>query len=409
MPSPDCLTSDLVTRLVKGTLRGPEDERASAHLETCADCQRKVSEAMGDDVAPTWPLQALAPGTRVSTFVIGECLGEGPGGTLYQADDPVHRRPVVVKFLRPDRPAELVRDEQGLTRLTHPNVVNVIDAGVHENAAYVVLERVEGQRLDEWLEERARPWREVLDVFLDAARGLAAAHAVGIVHRDFKPENVVVGRDRRARITNFGLAKAAPRPSQAMAAAGAGASAGHDELASSSPAGTPAYMAPEQFRGRPADARTDQFAFCVALYRALYGQQPFDPVWSREQREGRRTPLGSVHFSLLVKSLDRTTLINFAREVIGGNVRPAPAGTDVPGWLEGVVWRGLRTDPEDRYRSMEVLVADAEESLVGSATGGLANVTRRRTMRAAAIVGGVGVLALLGALAWSLGRSQARK
>jgi serine/threonine-protein kinase len=267
------------------------------------------------------------------------------------------------------------------------------------------MELVEGQRLDEWLEERARTWREVLDVFVDAAHGLAAAHAQELVHRDFKPENVLVGRDGRARITNFGLAKATPRPSQVAAASAANAAAAaKGELAASSPAGTPAYMAPEQFRGRPADARSDQFSFCVSLYRALYGQQPFDPEWAAAQAQagGRRTPLGSVHFSLLVKALDRTTMINFAKEVIGGNVRPAPSGTDVPGWLEGVVWRGLRTDPDDRYASMEVLLGDVEQGLEGSVVRTQAGLTRRSSLKkVAAIAGGAGVLALLGMLAWS--------
>jgi hypothetical protein len=160
-------------------------------------------------------------------------------------------------------------------------------------------------------------------------------------------------------------------------------------------------MAPEQFRGRPADPRTDQFSFCVALYRALYRQQPFDPQWSAEQPAGRKTPLGSVHFSLLVKSLDRTTLINFAKEVIGGNVRPAPAGSDVPGWLEGVVWRGLHSDPDDRYLSMEALLADVEESLDGGRARGQ-GLSRRgslaRVAKVAVLAGGVGVLALLGLL-----------
>jgi serine/threonine protein kinase len=269
------------------------------------------------------------------------------------------------------------------------------------------MEQVAGQRLDEWLTERPRTWGEVLDVFRDAARGLAAAHAQGLVHRDFKPENVVVARDGRARITNFGLAQARPRPSQVTAAVGGPAAKG--ELVKSSSAGTPAYMAPEQFRGRPADARSDQFSFCVALYRALYGQQPFDPDWAVSQvhEAGRRTPLGSVHFSLLVKSLDRTTLINFAKEVIGGNLRPPPAGTTVPSWLEGVVWRGLRTDPEDRYLSMDGLLADIAQGLGDSSVQAQSLFSRRGSLRKVAVVaGGAGVLALLGLgfLAWSRAR-----
>jgi len=392
--NPDCLSADAVARLVKGGAGAAESERIHLHLEVCGDCNRRVAEAVGADPEARWPMRSLAPGTKVSRFVIRELLGEGPGGTLFEADDPERGRRVLVKFLRPDRHPELVREEQGLTRLHHPNVVNVLEAGLFEDEAYVVMELVEGQRLDEWLAERHRPWREILEVLVGAARGLAAAHAVGLVHRDFKPANVVVGRDGQARITNFGLAQAVPRPSQVMAAVNAAAAQG--ELSSSSAAGTPAYMAPEQFRGRPADARADQFSFCVTLYRALYGQQPFDPAWAAEQARGRRTPLGSVHFSLLVKSLDRTTLINFAKEVIGGNLRPAPADSDVPGWLEGVVWRGLRTDAEDRYESMEALLADVEQGLAGGVRR--APAAGSSALRRVAVVAGLALL--LGVIYW---------
>ena len=395
--SPDCLSPEAVARLVKGGAGAAESERIHIHLEVCGDCNRRVAEAVGADAEARWPLRTLAPGTEVSHYRIRELLGEGPGGTIFEADDPRGGTRVIVKFLRPDRHPDLVREEQSLTRLSHPNVVNVLDAGVFQDEAYVVMELIDGQRLDEWLAERERPWREVLEVFLDCARGLAAAHALDLIHRDFKPENVIVGRDGRARITNFGLAKATPRASQVMSVVNASG-----ELSSSSSAGTPAYMAPEQFRGKPADARTDQFAFCVALYRALYGQPPFDPAWSREQAAlgGRRTPLGSVHFSLLVKSLDRTTLINFAKEVIGGNVRPAPSGTDVPGWLEGVVWRGLRTDAEDRYESMEALLADVQHGLDGGAPRRRGEGPGVSLKKAIFLAGGAGLLILLGVLFW---------
>src|SRR5687767_14803400 len=203
--SPDCLTPEAVARLVKGGAGAAESERIHVHLEVCDDCQWRVAEAVGADPEARFPLRTLAPGTQVSHFVIRELLGDGPGGTMFEADDPRSGQRVLVKFLRPDRHPDLVREEQALTRLHHPNVVNVHDAGVFQNEAYVVMELADGQRLDQWLAERDRPWREVLDVFLGAARGLAAAHAQELVHRDFKPENVIVGRDGHARITNFGL------------------------------------------------------------------------------------------------------------------------------------------------------------------------------------------------------------
>jgi serine/threonine protein kinase len=397
LTSPDCLRPDTVALLIKGQLPAAENERAHVHLEVCADCNWRVAEAVGADPEARWPMRTLAPGTLVGRFVIRELLGEGPGGTLFEAEDPGPGRKVMLKFLRPDRSPELVREEQALTRLSHPHVVNVLEAGDFQGEAYVVAEKIEGASLQDWLDAKSRPWREVLEVFLGAARGLAAAHAVGIVHRDFKPENVVVDGDGQARLTNFGLAQVVPRPSQVMAAL-------RGELVSSTPAGTPAYMAPEQFRGRSADPRSDQFSFCVALYRALYGQQPFDPAWAAAQQAGRRTPLGSVHFSLLVKSLDRTTLINFAKEVIGGNLRPAPAGSEVPGWLEGVVWRGLRSDPEDRYPSMDALLGDVAQGLDGRTAEARGMTRRSGVTRAALVAGGAGVLVLLGLLFRSRGK-----
>ena len=171
--SPDCLSPEAVARLVKGGAGAAESERIHIHLEVCADCQRRVAEAVGADPEARWPMRSLAPGTKVSRFVIRELLGDGPGGTLFEAEDPQQGQRVLVKFLRPDRDPELVREEQELSRLSHPNVVNVLEAGSFEGEAYVVQELIDGQRLDEWLAERDRPWREVLDVFVGAARNTA--------------------------------------------------------------------------------------------------------------------------------------------------------------------------------------------------------------------------------------------
>src|SRR5262249_53422569 len=152
-----------------------------------------------------------------------------------------------------------------------------------------------------WLRERPRSWREVRDVFLAAGRGLAAAHAAGIVHRDFKPDNVLVGADGRVRVTDFGLARPVvaetaepPAPDTAL----------EPVTRTGTVLGTPAYMAPEQHLGQPTDARTDQFGFCVALYEALYGVRPF--------------------------SGDTTRAL--ASAILRGDVPPAPAGTRVPAW-----------------------------------------------------------------------------
>ena len=234
-----------------------------------------------------------------------------------------------------------MREEQALAKLSHPNVVNVHDTGVFEARTFVVMELVVGTSAREWLEDKPRLWREVVQVFMDAGRGLAASHAVGLVHRDFKPENVIVGADGRARVTDFGLARALPGRVSTEETTASGEPR-PEELGASSIAGTPAYMAPEQFRGQRADERSDQFSFCVALYRALYGQPPFS------------------------KRAERTQMAVFAREVLSGKVRPPPPGTEVPLWLDRLIRRGLRTDPKERFPSMEALLDEMSRSFATS-------------------------------------------
>jgi serine/threonine protein kinase len=209
-------------------------------------------------------------------------IGAGGMGVVYAAYDPELDRRVALKLLRPDRfgsdadRLRLLREAQALARLADPHVVSVYDTGTFGDRVFVAVELVEGETLRQWLgglRAAPRSWREVLARFLPAGRGLAAAHAAGLVHRDFKPENVLLGRDGRVRVADFGLAEAAPEPGGKLAAL---------------PAewglvlGTPAYMAPEQLRGIAVDARSDQFSFCVALFEALYGRP------SARCRRGRR-------------------------------------------------------------------------------------------------------------------------
>jgi serine/threonine protein kinase len=180
---------------------------------------------------------------------------------------------------------------EALAKLAHPNVVGVHDVGDHAGELFVAMEFVEGQTLGEWMKsvERPRPWREVLRVFLAAGRGLAAAHGVGLVHRDVKPDNIMLGVDHRVRVMDFGLARAAVINEGADEGAPAALPIRQDP--STLPAallldsrvtqtgallGTPAYMAYELFVGAQADPRSDQFGFCVALYEALYGRRPFE-------------------------------------------------------------------------------------------------------------------------------------
>ena len=191
-------------------------------------------------------------------------------GVVVAAHDTELDRPVAIKFSRGaqrDRESNerLIREARSLAKLAHPNVITIHDSGVVDGELFIVMELVEGGTLRDWL-EATRPWREIVEMFIAAGRGLVAAHEAGLVHRDFKPANVLVGADQRPRVSDFGLGGLEGRPSQAGSpsmAAGAGLTQNGAVL------GTPAYMAPEQRAGRPIDARADQFAFCVSLYDAL--------------------------------------------------------------------------------------------------------------------------------------------
>jgi serine/threonine protein kinase len=405
---------------------------------------------------------------RIGRYEILRKLGAGAMGVVYAAHDPELQRELAVKLLRREcfRSTELElagerlrREAQVAARLAHPNVVTIYDVGSHEGSVYVAMERVDGPSLQRWLGETRRPWREVMAMFFHAGRGLAAAHGVGLIHRDFKPANVLVGTDHRPRVVDFGLAHFGAVPGQAVhavpgpdvasttAPAGGGeggpsrlrevdtretlpdvampseasgtrppreddvlgtvpgdtatglrtrdvlgstrgagetfgsgvrardvlgtdagmggsvapdhgsggrarfdalstassvssmagttlghelrATVGDDPTATGLFVGTPAYMAPELFTGAGADARTDQFAFCVALYEGLYGERPFAGE----------------------------TAMEIAGNVVAGHVRPAPSRTRVPGWLRAIIVRGLARSPDDRHESVKSLLA----------------------------------------------------
>jgi eukaryotic-like serine/threonine-protein kinase len=240
--------------------------RFEAHLDGCAECRQllgelaelswmRVARTHDEQTTDREPGRAPLPtGRVVDRYIIVDVLGYGGMGVVYTAYDPRLERKIALKLLRPDRDgdARLLREAQTLARLRHPNVVAVHDAGTVDGQMYIAMELVEGTTLREWLKE-PRDWRAIVALFLQAADGLAAAHAAGIVHRDFKPDNVLIGRDGRAQVADFGIATT-------------------EQIGGV--AGTPAYMAPEQRRGEPATAASDQYSFCVALHEALLGYRP---------------------------------------------------------------------------------------------------------------------------------------
>ena len=275
----------------------------------------------------------VTPNARLGRYIVLDRVGEGGMGQVHAAYDPELDRKVALKLLQPsaaaDGRARLLREAQAMARLSHPNVLPVHDVGTFEGQVFIAMELVEGQSLRDWRLEQAPPWREVLRHYREAGRGLAAAHAAGLIHRDFKPGNVLLGKDGRVRVMDFGLARQAgdrgwspqsptmvgPDDSQVSAITA-------DLTGAGQVVGTLAYMAPEQFKG-PADARSDQFSFCVTLYEGLYGVRPFPR---------------KAH---LIKSW---------------KVSPAPKEAHVPAWLRAVLLRGLSEEPSARYPSMDALV-----------------------------------------------------
>jgi tetratricopeptide (TPR) repeat protein/predicted Ser/Thr protein kinase len=225
---------------------------------------------------------AVPPSIIADRYAIAEPLGRGGSGVVYAATDLQLERRVAIKLIHPsegmaaDASARLAREARVLARLSHPNVVTVFDLGVMGDRIYVAMELVEGCNLATWLHERARPVAAILTAFEAAGRGLMAAHDHGIVHRDFKPNNVVITNDGAVKVLDFGLARL---PAMAGASPGAdGTSVAADDAITDDriAVGTPRYMSPEQHCGHALDARSDLYSFCVALYEALYGALPWD-------------------------------------------------------------------------------------------------------------------------------------
>jgi len=384
----------------------------------------------------------LTRGAAIGRYLVLNLIGRGGMGEVYAAYDPELDRKVAIKVLRASSSAgvdavegrgRILREAQALAQLSDPNVVAVYDVGTVDDRVFLAMEFVDGSTLSFWQHAQPRTWREIVTLYAAAGRGLAAAHRRGLVHRDFKPDNAMVGRDGHVRVMDFGLARSAEtpaadgppseertrnsssarviatsltassrspgrtpaggqlRPGERLSASGVvvpaladdSSSAGWERPARLSPAaalamapldleaatrnlavprsgtnptvierspggaaasgalnlrltqtgammGTPAYMAPEQFAGKAAEARSDQFSFCVALYEALYGERPF---------AGKN-------------------LTDLTRNVLAGQVREAPVGANVPSWLRRVLLRGLRPAREDRHPSMEALLEE---------------------------------------------------
>jgi serine/threonine protein kinase len=275
----ECLDEETVVAFVNGALRGPALAAAERHLVDCPTCATLIAVAAppsrtgGQAGSP-------APELTVGRYRLLQLVGRGGMGEVYAAYDPELDRRVAIKILRADaRPdaieaARLAREAQSVARLSHPNVVAIYDVGSSAGRMFLAMELVEGETLAAWLAHHTRTTSEILSMFMMAGRGLCAAHRAGIVHRDFKPQNVMVARDGSARVMDFGLAAAGgPGHAQQVRLTKAGAILG-----------TPLYMSPEQMVGQAVDPRADQFSFCVSLWEALHGARPFEGATVLELR-----------------------------------------------------------------------------------------------------------------------------
>ncbi|MGE5182094.1 MAG: protein kinase domain-containing protein [Acidobacteriota bacterium] len=290
-----------------------------------------------------------AASARLGHFHLLEPIGRGGMGTVYSAYDLRLDRKVAIKLLeqhdasaelRPQRNQRLLREAQAMAKLSHPNVVPIFEVGLDGERLFIAMEYVAGETLAKWLQTK-RTWREIVGVFAQAGRGLAAAHEAGIIHRDFKPANVLVDAKGHVRVTDFGIALVGPSTDSGDDLRSSESSIDspslHSDLtppSTSTPlteagalVGTPAYMSPEQLKRSPIDARSDQFSFCVALYEALFGKRPF-PGRGKE----------------------------YKRQVTRGEIAKPDPKAAVPGWVTALVMRGLSADPDARFPSMTALV-----------------------------------------------------
>lgn len=339
-----------------GQLEGEPAAGIEQHLAACAACrerQENISSAAfsktavgsSNDGEPTRDERGgagavvLQRGATLGRYVVLEKLGAGGMGEVFAAYDPHLDRKVAIKLLRggalsaEEGKARLLREAQAMARLQHPNVIAVHDVGLFGERVFVAMEYVDGETLGDWLRGQ-RAWDEVVRVFVQAGAGLAAAHRAGIVHRDFKPDNVLLGPDARPRVLDFGLARqatggpAVPENKETLERA-LDATLAAPLTRDGAVMGTPGYMPPEQINGLPTDARSDQFSFCVALFEGLYGQRPFSGA----------------------------TLKQHAAAIASGRVPEPPSGSDVPGWVREALVRGLSANPADRWPDMERLLA----------------------------------------------------
>lgn len=299
-----------------GSASGPAYERA----------RRRIAGAL---------LGGIAEPKRLGRFAVLRLVGQGGMGKVYAAFDEQLDRRVALKVIAPSKASSpearqrMVREAKAMARLSHPNVVAVYEAGEQDDTTFLVLEFIDGPTLDAWLAEEERSAQEILDAFAAIGAGLVAAHDAGVVHRDFKPANVLFSRGGTPKVADFGLAATSGQPDALESTDEIPIARGEGRLTTTGYAvGTPMFMSPEQWSGEAADARSDQFSFCVALYKALYGRDAFEGSTPEARRDA----------------------------VLDGAPREPASATAVPPWLWAPIKRGLARAPDARFEDMRQLL-----------------------------------------------------
>jgi len=289
-----------------------------------------VMPSSGSAAVPARP----AGHQQIGRYVVLREIGSGAMGRVLSAYDPDLDRKVALKILRGDvfddseRAVRMRREAQAMARLSHPNVAQVYEVAEEGGQLFLAMEYIAGVTLRDWLAAEPRPWHEAIRVYIEAGRGLAAAHAAGLMHRDFKPDNAMLAADARVRVLDFGLSRLHATSEGPSPGSSSSAALALQMTAANSLVGTPAYMSPEQFGRQEADARSDQFSFCVAVWEALYGQRPFAGE----------------------------SVLDLSANVRSGVMRDPPAGKRVPTWVRRVLERGLALAPASRWPTMEALL-----------------------------------------------------
>ncbi len=360
-----------------------------ADFDLDGDTIASRDEAVG---SPDGQATVLPAGFQAGRYTILDQIGRGGMGVVYKAYDPELDRRIALKLLRVNAQSgslanrardRLLREAQALAQLSHPNVVAAYDVGTIGQDVFVAMELVEGWTLKQWIRESKPSVYAKVRALVAAGRGIEAAHAAGLIHRDVKPDNIIVGKDGRVRVLDFGLARAAlaeervagkqenKQDSEALVSGeltSGGSFLDTPMTLAGTIVGTPGYMAPAQYRGQATDEQTDQYSFCVTLYEALYGCRPW-----RARKYGE-----------------------LKKKVLSGQLDPPPAQVKVPARFRRIVLRGLALAKEDRYRSMTELLAELAQD---------PRVARRRKLVMAAMVLLVG-LAFGGAYAWQASKQK---